>query len=510
MYFYAINRASMLNYTSQNQLEIFNFKTEFESKLDSENRWVRLAKLLDWDSFAAIYGANLSSTMGAKGVDARVVLGALIIKHIERKDDRGTIEMIAENPYMQFFLGFDHFSSSPIFDPSLFVHIRKRLGNDSFDKMNEIIIAKALNISNKEDFSNKDSLSDSNDNDNDTNQKNTEVPKNRGKLQLDATIADANIKYPTDLGLLNDAREKSEKIIDLFCASLQIQKPRTYRIEARKKWLNLSKKKNRKYKEIRKGVGQQLNYLKRNLKNINKIIDNNPLILCDLDKNMYKYLLVIDELNRQQSEMFKLKTQSIQHRITSIHQPHVRPMVRGKQGKNVEFGAKINVSLQNGYGRIDQVDFEAFNEGVYLKDQIERYKKLNGYYPELVQTDDIYMTRENRKFLKENNIRHTGRPLGRKPKIELTKKEKQIQRIEKNERNQIEGKFGQAKAKYNLNHIMAKLENTSKSWIASIIFVINILKLSKDILCHFLKSIFWILFLENNQAKNLQAIKIIK
>ena len=60
MYFYAINRASMLNYTSQNQLEIFNFKTEFESKLDSKNRWVRLAKLLDWDSFAAIYGANLS------------------------------------------------------------------------------------------------------------------------------------------------------------------------------------------------------------------------------------------------------------------------------------------------------------------------------------------------------------------------------------------------------------------------------------------------------------------
>ena len=60
MYFYAINRASMLNYTSQNQLEIFNFKTEFESKLDSKNRWVRLAKLLDWDSFATIYGANLS------------------------------------------------------------------------------------------------------------------------------------------------------------------------------------------------------------------------------------------------------------------------------------------------------------------------------------------------------------------------------------------------------------------------------------------------------------------
>jgi IS5 family transposase len=95
----------MLNYTPQNQLEIFNFKTEFESKLNPENRWIKMAKLLEWDSFAAIYGENFSTTMGAKGIDARVVIGALIIKHIESKDDRGTIEMISENPYMQFFLG---------------------------------------------------------------------------------------------------------------------------------------------------------------------------------------------------------------------------------------------------------------------------------------------------------------------------------------------------------------------------------------------------------------------
>lgn len=343
----------MLNYTSQNQLEIFNFKTEFESKLNSENRWVKLANLLDWDSFASIYGANLSSTMGAKGIDARVVIGALIIKHLERKDDRGTIEMITENPYMQFFLGFDHFSSTPIFDPSLFVYIRKRLGNDSFDKMNEIIISKALNISNKEGVSKEDSSSDSSTTDTNEPPKQEKKQQNKGKLQMDATVADANIKYPTDLGLLNDAREKSETIIDIFCATLKIAKPRTYRIQARKKWLNLSKKKNKNYNEIRKGVGQQLNYLKRNLKNINKIVDNNPLILGSLDKEMYKYLLVINELERQQSEMYKLKTKSIKHRIVSIHQPHVRPIVRGKQGKNVEFGAKINVSLQNGYTRID-------------------------------------------------------------------------------------------------------------------------------------------------------------
>lgn len=470
----------MFNYTPQNQLTIFDFKTEFESKLDPNNRWVKMSKILDWDAFALIYGTNLSSRMGAKGIDARIIIGSLIIKHLERKDDRGTIQMIQENPYMQYFLGFDHFSSEPIFDPSLFVHIRKRLGTDSFDKMNQLIIDKALNISNnKQD----DSAQNSNNEDQNSDSEN----QNSGKLQMDATIADAHIKFPTDLNLLNDSREKSEMLIDLFCKELGIEKPRTYRIKARKLWLNLSKKKRKGIKEIRKGVKQQLGFLNRNIKTIDKIVAENPDILMVLKKQDYKYLLVIKELHRQQDEMFKEKKKSISNRIVSIHQPHIRPIVRGKQGKNVEFGAKINVSLQGGYARIDQLNFEAFNEGVYLKEQVENYKKLHGHYPELVQTDDIYMNRENRAYLKQHGIRHTGRALGRKPKVELSYSQKKKIRQEKNERNHIEGKFGQGKTKYNLNKIMARLDNTAESWISAIIFVMNILKLSKDIFYAILK-----------------------
>lgn len=476
----------MLNYIPQNQLDIFNFKTEFESKLDPNNRWVKMTKLLDWDKFALVYGENFSSTMGAKGVNARVVIGALIIKHIEAKDDRGTIDAIKENPYMQFFLGFDHFSSEPVFDPSLFVHIRKRLGNADFDKMNQIIIAKAMNL-NKQDVLSKFSGDDKN------NNAPSDKPQNKGKLQMDATIADAHIKFPTDLSLLNDSREKSEDIIDTFCKALNVTKPRTYRREARKRWLNLSKSKKKSKKQIQVGIKQQLNYLKRNFKNIDKLLDKNPLLLNTLDKKQYKYLLVIKELYRQQLEMFQEKKHTVSNRIVSIHQPHIRPMVRGKQGKNVEFGLKINVSLQDGYARIDQLNFEAFNEGCCMTEQIENYKKLNGHYPELVQTDEIYMNRENRKFLKDNNIRHTGKPLGRKPKEDLTRYQKEKLKKERGERNHIEGKFGQGKTKYKLNNIMAKLANTSESWIAAIIFVMNIIKLSKDYSFAFF---YWLFFNE--------------
>lgn len=485
----------MLRYTPQNQLDIFNFKTEFESKLDPNNRWVKMAKLLDWDKFSKIYGQNFSSTMGAKGVDARVVIGALIIKHIEAKDDRGTIEAIKENPYMQFFLGFDHFSSEPVFDPSLFVHIRKRLGNEHFDKMNQIIIAKALNLSNQEDSSGfKD--------DDKNNDFPSDKPRNKGKLQLDATIADAHIKFPTDLGLLNDGREKSEEIIDELCKEFKLIKPRTYRKEARIKWLNISKSKKKSKKQIQAGIKQQLNYLKRNLKSIDKLLDTNQLFLSSLDKKQYKYLLVIKELYRQQLEMFQQKKHSIPNRIVSIHQPHIRPMVRGKLGKNVEFGPKINASLQGGYMRIDQFDFEAFNEGVLMKKQIENYKELNGYYPELVQTDDIYMNRENRNFLKDNNIRHTGKPLGRKPKEDLNRYQKEKLKKERGERNHIESKFGQGKSKYKLNNILAKLNNTSESWVAAIIFVMNIIKLAKD---YSFALFYWLFF---NEFYRFDSVKL--
>lgn len=485
----------MLNYTPQNQLDIFNFKTEFESKLDPNNRWVKMAKLLDWDKFAIIYGENFSTTMGAKGVNARVVIGALIIKHMEAKDDRGTIEAIKENPYMQFFLGFDHFSSEPVFDPSLFVHIRKRLGNEDFDKMNQIIIAKALNLNPQKENSD---FEDDDKDDEDISDK----PKNKGKLQLDATIADAHIKFPTDLSLLNDSREKSEEIIDKFCKELNVSKPRTYRREARKNWLNISKSKKKSKKQIQVGIKQQLNYLKRNLKHIDKLLDEHQLLLQCLDKKQYKYLLVIKDLYRQQHEMFQEKKHTIPNRIVNIHQPHIRPMVRGKQGKNVEFGAKLNASLQNGYTRIDQLDFEAFNEGVCMVEQIKNYKKLNGHYPELVQTDEIYMNRENRKFLKDNNIRHTGKPLGRKPKEDLNRYQKEKLKKERGERNHIEGKFGQGKTKYKLNNIMAKLANTSESWIAAIIFVMNIIKLSKDYLFAFFYWLFFNEFYRYDSAKS--------
>ena len=130
----------MINYISEHQLTIEEFKTPFQTSLRTDNRWVRLSAIVPWDDFAVAYISMMNSDFGRPGVSPRLVLGALIIKHKEKLDDRGVIAAIQENIYMQFFVGLKEFNPEPIFDPSLFIEIRKRVGKDIFDTLNVKLI----------------------------------------------------------------------------------------------------------------------------------------------------------------------------------------------------------------------------------------------------------------------------------------------------------------------------------------------------------------------------------
>jgi IS5 family transposase len=455
----------MIRYIPENQLSIEEFKTPFEVILSSDNRWVKLSEIVNWDKFAQKYILMMNQGFGRPGVSPRVVLGALIIKHMEKLDDRGTIMMIQENPYMQYFLGLKGFSISPVFDPSLFVEIRKRVGANVFDVLNADLIA---SISSKEDEKH--------------NKKHDGDSKNRGKMQADATVADQYIKYPTDSGLLNSARKQSEKMID-FLYELEEKKgvkPKTYRKKLDQAFLNYSKKK-RKAKGVHRKMNRKLlGALNRNIKQINKMLDG--FIIFPFTHKQQRFLWIITTLYQQQKEMYDSKTHSCLHRIVSIFQPHVRPIVRGKSASQVEFGSKLGVSLDNGFARLNTFSWDAYSEGKDLIKQVEDYKELHGYYPDLVQVDKAYSTKENRKWLKERNIRITAPPLGRKPKVQGNAYQKRKKKKEAAERNHIEAKFGQGKNGYRLNQIRAKLKNTSESWVSCIFFVMNLVNYQKKMI----------------------------
>jgi transposase, IS5 family len=480
----------MIRYKSSKQISIEEFKTPFVQFCEKSktNRWVKLATILPWDELANIYYKKLSLGKGAPSKDARIIIGAIIIKHKLKLDDRGTIEIIKENAYMQYFLGLSTYTEEEVFDASLFPTIRKRLGVAEFNSMNDEIISKALG----EKFAKAEESQDNQENSNN----NTTEKKNKGKLKLDATVADAHIKYPTDVDVLNDSREKLELIIDMLYKKQELsKKPRTYRKQARKDFLNFSKKKQKTVKESRRAVKKQIGYVKRDIKIINGMLDkyaDKGFPFSKKEMQLFKYFYVSQYVLEQQTAMYETKTHSHPDRIVNIHQPYVRPIVRGKAKSKVEFGAKINLSLQDGFTKIDHFDWNAYNEGTDLVSQVEAYKKLYGYYPKLVQVDKIYLNSENRKWLKERNIRHIGSPLGRPVKEPLTAYQKRKQRKEYTERNHIEGKIGQGKDGYNLNNIRARLSKTSASWISAIIFVMNLVKFFKDFLLSFFYNIFWV------------------
>jgi hypothetical protein len=169
-------------------------------------------------------------------------------------------------------------------------------------------------------------------------------------LIVDATCASADITYPTDLGLLNGARVHTEKILDILYKQIKEKtnkKPITYRNLARKDYLEVAKQRRSSRNKRRQAIKKQLQYIKRNLAHIEQLIASGASLEC-LNKKQYKTRLVLTEVARQQQWLFDNDKQSIEDRIVSLSQPHIRPIVRGKAGKSVEFGAKISAS---GFGR---------------------------------------------------------------------------------------------------------------------------------------------------------------
>lgn len=464
------------------QLEFPDFYLPFSGHLDPENRWIQLAQLVPWKLAEVIYHADLCEDFGAPIVPSRTALGALLVKERLGLTDRETVAAIQENPYLQFFIGLEEFTQDQPFDASLMVDFRKRFGEAGMQRIAEAIALASLPQT--------EATTETEPNDQDHDQQDppsaeskqpsgaakTEGPANRGKLIADATCAPADIRYPTDTSLLNEAREKTDAIIDRLHAPLigTTPRPRTYRKKARRQFVAFVRQKKPGRNKIRRANRQQLGYLKRNLQAIDRLLENlEATPLSQLPHREYKNLLVCRELYRQQFEMYESKTQRVDDRIVSITQPHVRPIKRGKAGRDTEFGAKLSVSVIDGFSFVDRLSWDNFNEGSDLIKQIETYRRRFGFYPKSVHVDKIYRTRENRAFCKGHGIRLSGPPLGRPPK-HVSAAEKKQATADEAIRNWVEGKFGQGKRRFGLGRVMAKLAGTSAAQISLTFLVMNL------------------------------------
>jgi len=340
------------------------------------------------------------------------------------------------------------------FDPSLLVWFRKRLTPEILGEINEMIIAKASPQA-------------------EASEEGDDESPNSGTLIVDSTCAPQNIRYPQDLSLLNEARENLERMVDELHDPKDGEKPRTYRRNARRDYLHTAKVKRKSALQIRKAIGKQLRYVRRDLAILEEYLTNGK----ELSPKWLERLAVIQRLYAQQLEMYQTGTKRVDDRIVSIKQHWVRPIVRGKAKAKCEFGAKLDISVANGFARLEHTSFDAYNESENLKKIIERYRKRTGHYPERVLVDKIYRNRDNLAFCKEHGIRLSGKPLGRPPK-DFAQSKQQV-RTDEIDRIAVERKFSHAKGSFGLGLIRTRLETTSKTAIALSILALNIARIAR-------------------------------
>ena len=470
----------MYKCTDNTQSNFLNFNQPIGLHMNPENRWVKMADAIPWEIFEKKYSRLFKGKNGRVAKPLRLALGSLIIQTKYQYADRELVDQLTENPYYQYFVGLPGYQEEPPIDASTLVLFRKRLKMDVIMEANEYMLEafKEKDTSDKknDDHTNPPSGGGSSEQKSELEQ---QEPENEGTLMLDATCAPSNIRYPQDFSLLNETREKLETIIIRFCKMYGFSRPRMYRREARKNYLALAKAKKRSTKKIRATIRKQLAYIKRDIKYLENYMEDG---YAPTSKEI-SLLMTIYKLYEQQQYMYQNKVHSVDNRIVSIAQPWIRPIVRGKTKAPVEFGAKFDLSVDdNGFGRIEKISYDAYNESTVLVETVERFKERTGHYPERLLADQIYRTRDNRNFCKTHGIRLSGPKLGRPSLAKQSVKEKKQEYQDNTDRIEVERSFSLSKRCYGMDLIRTRLYDTTLTSIALSVFVTNLFKIQSRIL----------------------------
>lgn len=451
----------------RSQPSFLDFNQPLGLRMNPDNRWVQLAGRVPWDIFEEKYAALFPSGTGNVAKPLRLALGSLIIQNRFQYSDRELVEQLTENPYLQYFIGLPGYQAEAPFDASTLVWFRKRITIDILNEANEYMLEQ------KDDDGPMPPAPGGSAGE----AKQGKEPSNSGTLIIDATCSPVNIRYPQDISLLNEAREKLEYIIYRMCKSYGLALPRRYRRKARKDYLAFVKSRKHTEKKVREAVKKQLSYVRRDIGYLENFFSKG---YAPADNKDIPLLVTIFRLYLQQEYMYKNHVHSVEERIVSIRQPWIRPIVRGKASAPVEFGPKLDVSIDSeGYGWIEKVSFAPYNESGSLEAAVERYRERTGRYPERVLADKIYRTKENRNYCQENGIRLSGPKLGRPCKDAGAAKKQEHQ--DNTDRIEVERFFSRSKRCFGMGLIVTKLETTQLTSVALSVFVSNLFRIQRRI-----------------------------
>jgi hypothetical protein len=298
--------------------------------------------------------------------------------------------------------------------------------------------------------------------------------ENTNVVMMDATCYESHLRYPTDVKLLWESCEQIWKLIDGRCKSLKLPKIRRKQKSISRAYNHYQKYK-RKPRALTKKIKRRLLYLlQKGIKKWNDLSFKHPLKLTQKTFELVENIRVV---YFQQQTKFDNPDAKIKNRIVSLYKPYIRPIVRGKEIKKTEFGAKVHSFQIDGITFIEHFSFDAFNEGVRLKSTVAL---AESYFDRCTQlgADRIYANNENRRFCGRYGIKTNFVRKGRRPK-QPTPADQLRGLLASIRASSMEGSFGNEKLHYNLLKIKAKTEATEKLWICFGIWTASAMKIAR-------------------------------
>ena len=298
--------------------------------------------------------------------------------------------------------------------------------------------------------------------------------ENKNSIVCDATCYESYIRYPTDVKLLYEAVSWNYDQLKIL-SKLSAQKvPRTKRSKWKRRYVLYSKCKRPSKKATRSITRGLLKLLRKIDQALDHIVVKKQYKL--VSKFWQRRSTTKQVLSQQWSKFYENKKP--ENRIVSLDKPYIRPIVRGKEIKKVEFGAKVHKLQIDGISFIEHLSFDAFNEGLRLRASIYEAQRLMNVRVHILGADGIYANNKNRTYVSKHNIKTDFKRKGpaSKHKAHFDQLAKMIT---KQRASALEGSFGTDKEHFLLNRIKARSELTERLWIFFGIHTSNALKIGK-------------------------------
>jgi transposase, IS5 family len=419
------------------KLYLFKNKTDLGS----------IYQAIDWSSLIQLLPEKKTMSGAPSWLPPQGYFGLMFLKHYTKLSDEKLLERFNTDWAIQMFCGALLSDNEMIRDNSFVSSVRGFLGGCvNFEEFQRKIIENWKQ----------------------------EIP-DKNVLLEDATCYEVYIRFPTDVKLLWEACEWLwEKQIPEVCKKNKLKVPRSKYKEQHNKHLIYSKLRKKSHRKTKTRRRVTLQLLLKGITEFQRILNQTKAVdLTQKDAEIFKTIKIIYQ---QQKHHFDNPKAKIPDRIVSIYKPYIRPIVRGKENKPVEFGIKVHKMQVGGINIIEHDSYKAFNECKRLKISVLKHKKMFGECTH-ISADKIYATNENRKYCTKNKIQTNFCRKGTGKDDKPTKEIKGI--LNKQRSTSLEGSFGTEKEHYLLNKIKAQNPKTEKVWLFFGIHTANAVKIAK-------------------------------